>query len=323
LLAPVRGEMPQLKMVEETEDRLVFRMSAFYMLGQMSLCTCIVAAVAVSGTLFLRHYIGIFAFTFVALPGVIGVICGFFGCANSRAFVFTFDRTAGDFAATSGGAKLSRPLREVLLVYVERELNAGMMGDSQPSFALALLFTDSHRYRLEGGVSIAGHGHGPNWLHEQAEKIKQFLRLPQEGVPVLNLPRAARDDERLSDREKDVWLSRWLGCRGLAPKISPPLYEYEWVEPPRNVLLPPPPLRPAGQRPGAFGTTQTPMYAPDQRVAPIVVGRVYNPQPRTMQVQVPPGLAGGQMAAMSPDGVDVMLTVPDNMAAGGVLTVQY
>merc|ERR1719323_2567050 len=113
--------MVKLQRTEDSEQRLVFQMGALAMLCHMSLCTLIAAVVSISLTLFLRHYIGIFAFVFVTLPGLICVICGVFGCGNARQFTFTFDRMQGNFVAVAGGASLVRSLNEVRLVYIERE----------------------------------------------------------------------------------------------------------------------------------------------------------------------------------------------------------
>merc|ERR1712137_813259 len=174
--------------------------------GQMTLCIFIAAAVAASLTLFLRHHIGIFAYILVALPGLFCVVCGFFGCANARSFTFFFDRTRGEFVAKAGSATLIRPFNHILLVSIERELGSGgaFSGDGAPTYAVALLFTDQTRFRLEAGVAVTGSGRGPDSLHQQAEKIRTFLQLPQLAVPVLNVSRKVEEKE--SEEEKDMWL---------------------------------------------------------------------------------------------------------------------
>merc|ERR1712151_1188348 len=120
---------------------------------------------------------------------------------------------------------------------------------------------------------MAGSGRGPDSLHQQAEKIRVFMGLPQFAVPVLNV--AKKNEEAMNEQEKDAWLSRWMSCQGLAPRPSPPLYEYDWLEPPQGAMLPPPRTRPLGPGPGQMGGyqpqpyrepfgAQAPMYPPQQ-----------------------------------------------------------
>lgn len=318
--------MTKLQLIEDTQERLIYKMSAWSMMGQMTLCIFISAAVAASLTLFLRHHIGILAYILIALPGLFCVVCGFFGCANARSFTFYFDRTRGEFVAKAGSATLVRPFGQILLVHIERELGSGgaFSGDGAPTFAVALLFNDNTRFRLEAGVSITGSGRGPDALHEQAEKMRAFLQLPQMGVPVLNVSRKIEETE--SEEEKDAWLSRWLSCQGLAPRPSPPLCEYDWLEPPQGIMLPPPRQRPPGMPP-SYGGPQVPMYSPQQfGGSPTVVGRVMQqpqPQPRAVQVVIPDGMPGQNMTVMTPDGTQLMIQVPADMRAGQAMTVQY
>lgn len=320
--------MVKLDLVEETEQRLVFRMGACALLRDMTLCTLIAAVASVSLTLFLRSLVGIFAFVFIAFPGLICVICGFFGCANARQFTFIFDRPQGNFVASAGGASVVRRLQDVRLVYIERECSSGGIfgGGDAPSFAAALLFADGHRCRLEGGVSITGSGKGPEHLQEQVEKIRSFVGLPQHNLPLLSVNNAVHD--RGADPAQAEALSRWLSCQGISPRLEPPLLHYEWVEPPEGpVRLPGGRSGPSMGGPGGGGMPGQPWASPphlDPSLGPVVIGRPqHSPQPRHIQVVIPEGTVGQSMVVMAPDGSQVTVAVPADMRPGQTMTIQY
>jgi len=342
----------QLKLVEDTDQRLVYKMGALAMLCHMSLCTLIAAVVSFSLTLFLRHYIGIFAFVFVAFPGLVLVTCGFFGCANARQFTFSFDRTeggaAGSFVAAAGGARVCRSLSEIRLIHIERESGSGgLFGGEAPSFAAAVLFADGHRCRLEGGVSITGSGRGPDHLQAAAEKIRAFLNLPQQNIPLLSINRAAKEQQSAADAaQAEAGLSRWLACQGIAPRLEPPLANYEWVEPPLGPVRLPAAFGLLGSLPlgglggggviagQALGPAQgggprwarPPGMSLDPGLGPVVMGRPQpqaQPQPRAIQVVVPEGMVGQVMTVMAPDGAQITVTVPADMRPGDPMTIQY
>lgn len=326
------------KILEENDQRLVLRVSAVQMIGHLGLCIFIFATVSASLTLFLQVYLGYLAYLLVALPGLIAVICGFVGCANARQFIFTFDRGVGEFSAQAGREVLRKPLREVVLVHIEKECNygVGFGGDAPPGFAPALLFSDGCRYRLEGGVSVSGTGRGPDWVHSQTDKIRQFLRLPQCSVPILNVTRASKDED-VDDVEAHSRLLKWLSCQGLVPRISPPVSQYEWVEPPEGPVLLPPPGGERGLAGGlrpipvgnpaaaaAIATALTPQYQMQQGATPVVVGRVYRPQQtRRLEVVIPEGSTGQTLTVETPDGTQVQVTVPLTSLPGQTLTVAY
>jgi len=69
--------------------------------------------------------------------------------------------------------------------------------------------------------------------------------------------------------------------------------------------------------------THNAMRQSNQWNCPTVVGRVHQPVARSMQVEVPQGMAGQSLAVMAPDGNQVVVTVPTNMRPGEVMTVQY
>lgn len=308
--------MAGLNVLEDTSTRLVFRMGVLAMLGHLTFYILIVTGVSLSLTLFLRNYLGIFAYIFIAGPGIFAVLCGFVGCGNARPFVFTFDRSRQIFAASSGDAIIERELCHIVLVHLERECGTGgYTSNSAPTFSIALLFDDGWRFRLEGGVTTSGNGRGPDKLHEQAEKIRCFLALPQQGIPVLDITRVA--EEKIGNEEAEYWMRRWVSCKGIAPRFSAPVAEHDWVEPPVGVVLP------LGMR---MGGTQV------QRLAPMgatvtVVGRVHEPPPephRVINVEIPLGSVPGQeLIVASPDGRHVAVRVPPHMRPGEVMTIQY
>jgi len=330
--------MVRLELVEENESTLVYKMGVWATLCHMSLCTLIVAVVSISLTMFLRHYLGIFAFVLIAMPGLCCVICGFFGCANARQFKFTFDKTQGSFCALAGGARIVKALNEIRLIYIERECSGGgAFGGDAPSFAATVLFSDGQRCRLEGGVSITGAGgKGPEHLQVEADRIRQFLNLPQTNLPLLNVSRASKDERPADPQQGEVWLSRWLACQGIIPRLEPPLTNFDWVEPPEG------PVRlPGGQYAGMemgmgmqggggmVGAQQQRWARPiDPGLGPVVMGR---PQPqmsqppvvRQIQVVVPQGAVGTTMVVMAPDGSQLSVPVPSDMQPGQTMAVQY
>lgn len=336
--------MAALVLKEESAERLSYRVSAMAMIRHMALLIFAVVVITLSLCLFLRVYIGVLAFVLVGIPGLIGVVCGCMGCANARPFTFTFDLARDELVAEAGSARLEQSLRQVMLVYVERECSTGgtFSGESAPSYAVSLMFVDGRRLRLEGGTSATGSGRGPDNLHAHAAKIRDFLRLPQEGVPVLDVTNAAKD--KMEEGEAQAWLLRLVSCQGLAPRMLPGLYEYVWVEAPQCVTLPQPVPRPGGlgrpmyvqQRPApmgggyAAGAGEAPGGAFVARRqnhwgnTPTVVGRVYEPPTRAMQLLVPPGAtAGTSITAVAPDGTQVVFEIPPGILPGHTLTVQY
>lgn len=335
--------MVNLSLVESTDDRLVFKAGACAMLFQVASCTGITAVVAVSLTLFLRRYIGVFAFVFVAFPGFIVVLCGFLGCANARQFIFTFDKSlpGGPFTAQAGSVQLSRPMSDICLVHIERECGSGsFMGNEAPAFAVAVLFTDGSRCRLEGGVSSTGSGRGPEHLQKAAAHIRAFLLLPQQNTPVLNVSRASKDEVSPADMQQaEAGLSRWLACQGIAPRWEPALIHYDWIEPPvGRVRLPG--VGPAFQSVAAGVSAYPGVVDPFSRgggrwgtptrivdgggLGGVVMGRPAQPQRQTaVQVTIPEGMPGQVMIVRAPDGSQITVTVPADMQAGEVMMVQY
>lgn len=329
------------KVVEESDQRLVLRVGAAQMLGHLGLCIFIFAAISASLTMFLQVYIGYLAYLLVSLPGLTAVVCGFVGCANARQFTFTFDRGTGEFVAQAGRETLRKPLHEVVLVHIEKECNygVGLGSDAPPGFAPALLFSNGCRFRLEGGVSVSGSGRGPEWLHTQADMIRQFLLLPQRSVPILNVSRASKDEE-FDELEAHSRLFKWLSCQGLAPRLSPAVAQYDWVEPPEGPILLPSagPVGGRGQNVGpywqqpignaaaaaAIAAAMTPQYQMQHGATPLVVGRVHRPQQtRMLEVVVPEGTIGQTLTVRTPDGTQVQVTVPMTSVPGQTLTVQY
>jgi len=231
-----------LKVIHDDDQQLTLRVGALGMLCHVSLCTFISAVVAISMTLFLRRYIGVFAFVFVAFPGLLVVICGCFACGNARHFTFDFDKSQGKLIVSAGKQTLAKGLNEICLVHVERDsTGGGFFGSDAPVLAVALLFTDGQRLRLEGGVSSTGHGKGPEALQAIAQKVIDFLHLPQLNLPLLSLTKAAKDEEDrfVAQQAGDGGLARWLACQGIGPRLEPPLPQYIWVEPPQgNVRFP-------------------------------------------------------------------------------------
>eukprot|EP00931_Biecheleriopsis_adriatica_P105568 TRINITY_DN80137_c0_g1_i1.p1 TRINITY_DN80137_c0_g1~~TRINITY_DN80137_c0_g1_i1.p1 ORF type:complete len:327 (+),score=39.49 TRINITY_DN80137_c0_g1_i1:46-1026(+) len=322
--------MPELKLVEESPERIVLKMSALHFLGQMALCIFFLLAICTSLTFVLRHYFGVMAFVLVTIPGVICVACGFIGCANAREFTFTFDREQNEFTAAAGRARFVRAFRDVLLVHIEQEIGSGgVLGSEAPAYALTLFFSDGTRFRLEAGISISGRGPVPTFLEEYGEKLRHFLRLPQQTVPLLNIHK--NSEEKPSDQETEACLSNWLSCQGLAPRASPALYEYDWVEPPVGVVLPPPRPRPLGFQSYSQQSYQQAYIQPAANrrsqfgdAGPVVVGRpVGQPQTLTAQIVVPEGASGQTITVMTPDGTQLNVTVPSDMRPGETMSVQY
>ncbi|CAE8630232.1 unnamed protein product [Polarella glacialis] len=335
--------MARLKFVEETADCLVFKMGALAMIGQMALCILSSAIISAALSFVLRLYIGFLAFILCGGPGLIGVVCGFFGCANAREFVFTFDRRQGEFRAVAGRAQLVRPLSQITAVIIEQENDSrgSFGGENPPSFSLTLIFADGARFRCEAGVPVSG---SPDSLRAPADQIRSFLRLPQANVPLLNVTRAAKEETEEEEHVAQAFLSRWVACEGLAPRMEPQLHEYDWIEPPIGVvppMLPRPDRRgrghPAGVEVRSFEPCTLSRQAAVERgiransngATPIVVGRVFRtpppiPQPRSLQVVLPEGVqAGQQINVMAPDGSQLQLTVPSGLRPGDMMTVQY
>mmetsp|Transcript_34554 Transcript_34554/g.96419 ORF Transcript_34554/g.96419 Transcript_34554/m.96419 type:complete len:316 (+) Transcript_34554:31-978(+) len=315
--------MVRLVPIEDNAQRLVYRIGVASMLCHLSVCTLMIAIIACSLTLVLRHYIGIFAFILIALPGLLIVICGFFGCANARSFLFAFDRSRGVFEASAGGVSLARPLSDIRLVHIEREHGVGgLFGGESPGFAVTLLFSDERRCRLEGGISMTGTGRGPQHMQAAAERIRDFLALPQTNVPVLNIARRSKEESPEEQAQAEGGLARWLSCQGIAPRLEPPLRHYDWAESPAG------PVRLPGMN-GllAMRLSQGPVsagFSLDPGLGPVVMGRP-QPQPtlRAIQVTVPEGMAGQTMAVMAPDGTQMSVAVPADMRPGEALTIQY
>jgi len=211
------------------------------MILQMTLFTIIAFLVATALTFFFRRFFGILAYMFIALPGLLCVVCGFFGCANARQFTFLFDRSMGDFVASAGNSQLTQPIHRICLIYIERECDhGGLFGGGAPSFSAVLLLVDGMRIRLEGGVSMTGTGLGPDHLHEQAEKIRCFLDLSQTNIPVLEMTKEAEPTETSDQRQANQRLHRWLSCAGIEPRLEPPLHQYNWLDSgPIGCTLPP------------------------------------------------------------------------------------
>mmetsp|Transcript_16018 Transcript_16018/g.55678 ORF Transcript_16018/g.55678 Transcript_16018/m.55678 type:complete len:309 (-) Transcript_16018:122-1048(-) len=308
--------MVQLKVVEESEHRLVFRIGAWAMLCHMSLCSLVAAVVSFSLTLFLRRYIGIFAIVFVGAPGLIMVICGFFGCANARQFTFAFDMQQGDFVARAGSTQLVRSLSEIQLVHIERECNVGgLFGNDAPSFAATLLFSDGHRCRLEAGVSVTGSGRGPDHVQE--------------------------DQSTQGSTQVEGNISRWVACQGIAPRLETPLLQYEWVEVPEGPVRLPgaaygsaymdveglsayPGVTTGGSAPLPGGPRWSSPPARRSGHGPVVMGRPQVvPLQRAMQIVVPEGVAGQVITVTAPDGAQVTVTVPADITPGEAMTIQY
>lgn len=322
------GCTTQLKVIEEAEQLLIFRVGALAMLLHMMLCTTISAVVSASLTVFLCHFIGLFAFVFAAAPGVALVICGVFGCANARSFTFTFDRLQGTFTAIAGTALVTRRLNEVRLVHIEREgASGGLLGGDSPTFAVALLFADGRRCRLDGGVPATGSGRGPEHMEVAAQKIRSFLGIPQLNIPLLNVTLASKEERRLDAEQAEAGLMRWLSCKGMAPRLEPPLMRYDWVDPPEGPVRLPfgGRLRPLGVGPGPRWA-RAPGAVLDPALGPLVVGRPAQPRPvqtRFAQVVVPEGAPGQHLTVMTPDGAQATVLVPDDMQPGQPLTIQY
>jgi hypothetical protein len=341
--------MPRLNLVENTPDKLSFKMGALAFIGQVSFASFIAVVVAAALTLFVRRWIGNFlAFTFIACPGIACGICGVFGCFNARSFYFTFDRQRGEFSAVAGSARISVALSHIVLVYLERECDAsgGSFGtNSPPSFSVTLLLSDGHRFHLEGGVPVTGSDRGPPELHSHCELIREFLYLPsQSQVPLLELTKASKP-EPVNDAQARERLSRWLSCAGIAPKWESPLYEYNWLDAPQGVQLPRPASRPFGQ--GVTHVMQAPIQTQmtgdrwGNRVAGVpvgnprsnpgsgqivmgrVAGTVQPQQPRQVEVVVPAGMQGQLMQVRTPDGAQLQVTVPDDAVSGQAITLQY
>jgi len=323
-----------LKVVEETSERLVFKSSGLTLLVHMSLLTFMAAAVTVSLTFFLHRYLGLVAVVFITLPGTLCVFCGFFGCANARTFIFSFDHTQGQFTASAGGVSLSRSLREVRLVYIERESSGnGLFSGEAPNYGLALLFPDGQRFRLESGISATGSGRGPEDLQAAGEKIRVFLNLSQINLPLLDISAAMKEDSRENrvQSEDRGSLSRWMACQGMSPHYEPPLSRYDWVDAPVGVADLPAPVGMLGS--AGLAAALSERWATSSLSAagvsfhpglgPVVVGR---PQPsgqRQIQVAVPEGSPGQAITVTAPDGSQVTAMVPVDMRPGETMILQY
>lgn len=340
--------MVTFKTLEDSADRLALRISASALLCHLSMCTSAAAIVAASMTLFLRHYIGVFVYFCVALPGIVIVICGLFGCANARNFTFSFDRTQGCFTASAGGTDLFRLLSDIRLVHVERDCGGGGFWTSDVcSYAVALLFSDGRRCRLEGGVSASGSGKGPDNLYEAAQTIKRFVNLPQTNIPLLNVGRIMKDeqDHAMDSAHAEAGLSRWMACQGIVPRFELPISNFDWVEypegavrlpglytgtnlvhctVPETVVLGPAIAVPcAGMRSGRSNSAFN-----AQDTGAVVMGRPGSsqpvaPQPRQLQVSVPEGTAGTDIVAVGPDGTHITVRIPADAQVGETIRVQY
>jgi len=349
-------QVGSLQLVEDDDERLVLSMSALPMIGHMSLLTFIAVVVTAALTMFTRRWIGIFlSCVFIVMPGTLCAICGIWGCLNARSFTFTFDRTRSEFIVVAGTAQLSVPLSQILLVYIERECDAGggmFNGNSAPTFSATLLLVDGQRCHLEGGVAVTGSGMGPPDLHASCLKINEFLRLPQTRLPILELTKAAKPEPDTNDSQSQERMSRWISCAGISPKLEPPLHEYPWLEAPEGVILPRSAARPIGRSSSQVGGYPAPgqtqvnpngMHSPmpmtasrdcwdrsfrqvgaQQANGSVVVGRVAGqPQPRFLEVVVPEGTQGQSLTVMTPDGVQLAITVPPDAQSGQPITLQY
>jgi len=248
--------MVQLKQVEDTAERLVFRVGSLQLIGHMGLLTFIALTVTAALTLFTIRWIGLFlTCAFVTLPGVLCAACGIWGAFNARSFTFTFNHASQEFKAVAGTSELTVPLSRIVLVYIERELDSGggvFLLRSAPTYSLTLLLEDGQRCHLEGGMTATGTERGPPELHQYGIKIQEFLQFPQNRVAILELTRDANPVSSESSEEGQKRLSRWLSCAGIAPRLEPPLYEYPWLEAPEGAVLPRPPPRTLSQM-GAHG----------------------------------------------------------------------
>mmetsp|Transcript_15580 Transcript_15580/g.28645 ORF Transcript_15580/g.28645 Transcript_15580/m.28645 type:complete len:280 (-) Transcript_15580:54-893(-) len=278
---------------------------------------------------------------FIALPGLLCVVCGFFGCANARQFTFLFDRSMGDFVASAGNSQLTQPIHRICLIYIERECDhGGLFGGGAPSFSAVLLLVDGMRIRLEGGVSMTGTGLGPDHLHEQAEKIRCFLDLSQTNIPVLEMTKEAEPTETSDQRQANQRLHRWLSCAGIEPRLEPPLHQYNWLDSgPIGCTLPPPAFR-ISRGHSAILAVRGPVarvQAPVRGLVPsqypshvggtaVVMGRPAGstaPAPRYLDFVVPEGSMGQNITVRTPDGTHLALTVPADARPGQSLKLQY
>lgn len=354
--------MVKLQEVEETDEQLVFRMSALPMIGHMGLMMFTAAILTVSLTLFARRWIGLFfSFAFITMPGTVCTLCALWGVFNARTFTFAFRRATAEFSAVAGNAELQIPFSQITLLYVERDCDSGgsglFGGGSAPTFAATLLLIDGQRFHLEGGVAITGSGMGPPELHASCSKIREFLRLSEGPLPILEMTKAAKPEPDANDHAAHDRLSRWLSCHGICPKLEPALYEHNWLVPPAGVSVPGPAIRPLGghgeygrqvslsamQRQASYGQPQS---SPGQRNSrnswegqrptrqvssgtpmadgPVVMGRVAGaPQPRFLEVVVPEGMQGQNMVVMTPDGLQLSVTVPAEAVSGEPIRLQY
>eukprot|EP00930_Biecheleria_cincta_P041053 TRINITY_DN28125_c0_g1_i2.p1 TRINITY_DN28125_c0_g1~~TRINITY_DN28125_c0_g1_i2.p1 ORF type:complete len:114 (-),score=3.47 TRINITY_DN28125_c0_g1_i2:46-387(-) len=113
-----------------------------------------------------------------------------------------------------------------------------------------------------------------------------------------------------------------MSCRGLMPRSSPPLLEYDWLEPPQGVHMPEPHPRGRLSCPQIL-VQSSPISRQSQHHvegATTVIGR---PIPRTAQVVVHDGMPGRSMSMTTPDGTQIRVQVPETMSAGQVMTIQY
>lgn len=334
----------------------------------MTLVSVAAAIVTAGLCIFLDNYLGILAYIFFGVPGMLCVMIGLIGVFNARSHTFLFDRTVGQFKASAGQAALMKRLAEIRVVMVERRLGSttpgGMdsLGGGPNTFAVSLLFEDSRRCRLEGGVASSSHETGPPPdLVANAELIMNFLGLPQSQVAVLDVTRAMKALEQDEQHSSQV-VSRFFACKAEAPQLEPIIYDYEWVVPP-DCPLPRQPPPPAGTRPSQIGHMQVvavgplgrgpmgdpygdprygdPRYGdpygaamvrgpgPAAGSTPIVMGQPLRQQPaptpqRQMQVMVPANASPGQViTAQAPTGETVQVTLPQGAQPGGTITLAY
>lgn len=344
--------MVKLIPVEATDERLCFRMGALAMMGQMAIVIFVSICLSISLILFLDNVMGEIAYILFGVPGLTCVVCGFIGCGNARMTTFIFDRTRGEFIAMAGNGQLVRPFSSIRLVHIERETSSTSAGGGSSlmggpnTYALALLFDDSTRFRLEGGVSISGSEMtAPEPLPTQAEQVRAFLRLPQERVSFLDITRALKE-RRSDDQQAHAWLSRWMACRALEPTLEEPLCQYDWIDPPVGAFLPAPIPRPSGMlgpssghgvatgmgRGGPPGVLYGAHYPQGQAfynraaqgATPVVLGRAMPvTQPRLLQFVVSAGQQGQTLRVATPEGLEVEVPVPADAVTGQALTVQY
>eukprot|EP00927_Polykrikos_kofoidii_P024652 TRINITY_DN22376_c0_g1_i2.p1 TRINITY_DN22376_c0_g1~~TRINITY_DN22376_c0_g1_i2.p1 ORF type:complete len:333 (-),score=50.42 TRINITY_DN22376_c0_g1_i2:63-1061(-) len=303
--------MSRLELVEETRDQLVLRMGVLPMLGQFGFCIFSVAVSSFSVTIFLKKYLGPIIYVLVGVPGLACIVCGCIGCLNARKFTFVFDRLGGQFTAIAGSATLSRPLSQVVVVHVERELSssapasgASVVGGPN-TFAAALLFADGQRCRLEGGASVSSTGPlPPPHLQAEADRIRGFLGLPQPRVALLDVTRHTAE-RKMDERQAHVWLNNYMACRALEPQLEAPIIDYDWVDPPENVEVPRASRRSAGSAGGIAASRRSVVAALAARVVvtqDAIEADVVQGIPRGQAQYVGTGFGGGAhlVSAASP-----------------------